>query len=332
MSDDILQIAHQHLRKVKKSGNEDIMAVCPFHRKMDGTEEKNPSFSMNVFSGLWYCHSCHARGNLYSFLRDVGLPRGEIEMLYKGIIEEAEKYAPKKYDPLNVTEPTTDVLPESFLGLFDQCPVQLLEEGYPEDLLRKFDVGYDAVHNRITFPLRDWRGRLIGISGRATREGQNPRYKVYDWEYKDYGMPERATQKRALLWNAHKVLPQLLFTTSLADRYVVLSEGFKAVMRITQAGISNVVGLLGSYMSKEQQQLIENMGCTVILMLDNNDAGQRGQLDAGLRLVKTVERLYVATYDGSQPSELQLPAITDSLLGAQSFQRWFVQQSTLQPS
>ncbi len=332
MSDNILEIAQNHLRKVKKSGNEDIMAICPFHRKMDGTEEKNPSFAMNVFSGLWYCHSCHARGNLYSFLRDVGLPRGEIELLYKSVIEEAEKYAPKKYDPLNFTEPTTDVLPESFLGLFDQCPVQLLDEGYPEELLRKFDVGYDTVHRRITFPLRDWRGRLVGISGRATQEDQVPRYKVYDWEYKDFGMPERATQKRALLWNIHRVTPQLLFSPNPADRYVVLSEGFKSVMRITQAGISNVVGALGSYLSREQQQLLENMGCPVILMFDNNYAGQTGQRDAGLRLVKTVHSLFVATYQGDQPSELQLPAITDAIVGAQPLQRWLIQQSTVQQS
>jgi DNA primase len=331
MSDSILQIAQQHLRKVKKTGNQDVMAVCPFHRKMDGTEEKNPSFSMNVYSGLWYCHSCHARGNLFSFLRSVGLPRGEIELLYKDVLEQAEKYSPPKYDPLNVTEPTTELLPESFLGLFDQCPTQLLNEGYPEELLRKFDIGFDAVHRRTTFPLRDWRGRLVGISGRATEEHQVPRYKVYDWEYKDFGLPERATQKRALLWNVHAVIPQLVLGADRTTRYVVVSEGFKSTLRITQAGISNVVGLLGSYMSKEQQQLLENMGCAVILMFDNNPAGQDGQKDAGLRLTGKVHQLYVATYDGDQPSELHPPAITDAVVRARTFQSWFVQQSTIQP-
>jgi DNA primase len=323
---DILQLAHQHLRKVKPSGPEDIMAVCPFHRKMDGSEEKNPSFSMNVYSGLWYCHSCHCRGNLYTFLRDIGLGRTEISV-YQYILDEAAKYAPPKYNPLHIVEPTTDVLPDSFLGLFDLCPNLLLEEGFPEDLLRKFDIGYDAKHKRITFPLRDRQGRLVGISGRAV-DGQVPRYKVYDWEYKDFGMPERSTQKRVLLWNAHNVLPPLLFEKDRDSLYIVVVEGFKAVMRVAQAGISNVVGLLGSYLSEEQKQFIDNTGCTVILMLDNNDAGLRGQRDAGQRLVRTVPSLYVATYDASQPSELQPSAIIDALLGAQLFTTWIAQQAT----
>lgn len=325
MTDAIRQIAHTYLRKVKPTGNENVMALCPFHSKADGSEEKNPSFAMNIYSGLWYCHSCHSRGNLYTFLRDIGLPRSEITLRFKTTIEEAEKYAPARPNPLNPIEPTKEPLDESLLGLFDFCPQLMLDEGYPEELLRQFDVGFDEKHLRITFPLRDWRGRLVGISGR-TVVNATPRYKVYDKEYVDFGLQPRETQKRALLWNTHNVFTQFTFDNP-ADQFVVVCEGFKAVMRVVQGGISAAVGLLGSYMSSEQQWLLESMGCPVFLMLDNNPAGRVGQLDAGRRLLKAVEHLHVVQYDADQPSDLQPQAVVDAILRAPHFSTWAAKQA-----
>jgi DNA primase len=327
VSDEIKQIAQTYLRKVKPSGNEDVMAICPFHSKSDGTEERNPSFAMNVYSGLWYCHSCHARGNLYSFLRNVGLPRADIEFYYKGVLEEAAQYAPKPPNPLDPVQATKEPLEESLLGLFDFCPKLLLDEGYPEELLRQFDVGYDEKHQRITFPLRNIEGALVGLSGR-TVTGAFPRYKIYDKEYLDFGLPERKTEKRALLWNAHRVLVQHTFHPDPDEQYVVITEGFKAVMRVAQAGINNVVGLLGSYMSQEQQWVIERlMDGPIFMMLDNNDAGRLGQLDATKRLMKTVPNVWVVDYDAAQPSELSTTAIQEALLAAKPALTWLTHQA-----
>ncbi len=324
---EILDIAKQHLRRVKRSGPEDIMAICPFHQKAGGGDEKHPSFSMNVYSGLWYCHSCHVRGNLYTFLRDIGMPRADIEFLYKSALEEAEKHAPPKADPLNPQEAVNaEPLDESFLGLFDYCPQKLLDEGYPEELLRKFDIGFDQKHQRITFPLRDMRGRLVGISGRSVVDDVAPRYKVYDVEYKAFGLPERKTEKRRLVWNAHNVMAQFAFEKNPNEHFVVVTEGFKSVMRVTQAGAMNVVGLMGSYLADEQKWFLERLGCPVLLMLDNNSAGRRGQLDAGKRLVRDIPRLFVVDYPGDQPSETPITAIADALSDAQPFASWLIKQ------
>lgn len=328
MSDSILQIAQQYLRKVKKSGNENVMAICPFHRKADGTEERSPSFALNIYSGLWYCHACHSSGNLYTFLRDVGVSRTDIEFHYRSALDEAAQYAPQRFDPMNPIEPTEQPLPDGFLGLFDMCPQLLLDEGYPEELLRAFDVGFDEKHQRITFPLRDWRGRLVGISGRTVIDAK-PRYKVYDKEYLDFGLPARETQKRALLWNIDRVIPHLAFDET-GTGLLVLSEGFKAVMRIAQAGISAVVGLLGSRMSLEQQRLIDKLPCTKVLMLDTNEAGMLGQIDAGLRLQPSTPHLLVATYNANQPSDLTPHEVIDAVADARPFSTWYSEISSHQ--
>lgn len=318
----ILDIAREHLRRVKPSGNEDVMAICPFHSKADGTEEKHPSFSMNVYSGLWYCHSCHARGNLYTFLRDVGIPRAEIQFRYQGVLDEAEKYAPPKPNVHDPIAPTKETLDESFLGLFDFCPQKLVDEGFPPELLRRFDVGFDEKHMRITFPLRDKEGKLIGISGRSVLENAKPRYKVYDWEYRDFGLAERKTDKRAVLWNIHSVHTQFAFETDPGQRYIVVAEGFKAVMRIVQGGAPNTVGLLGSYMSLEQEWMLTRLECPILLMLDNNQAGRLGQRDAAERLLKKTSRVWIVDYDGDQPSDLDPSLIQPALLRAQPYAVW----------
>ena len=323
MTDDILTLAQKYLERVKRSGADDIMSVCPFHRKSDGTTERTPSFAMSIRSGLWYCHSCHARGNLHSFLKNVGVPHAEIELRYKPLLDDATRHVPAKTNPLVPLEAVKEPLPESLLARFETCPTMLLEEGFPEDLLRRFDVGFDPIHNRITFPLRNARGQLIGISGRAV-DGQHPRYKVYDWEYRDFELPERKTEKRAIVWNLHNVLIEGLFTKQQPDRFVVVVEGFKAVMRVAQAGISNVVGLLGSFLSEEQQGVLCRLGCPILLMLDSNDAGQAGQFDAGVRLNRDVPNLYVVHYNAPQPSDLQPAEIHTALLQAQRFQTWAV--------
>jgi DNA primase len=68
---------------------------------------------------------------------------------------------------------------------------------------------------------------------------------------------------------------------------IIIVEGFKACMWIWQAGIKNVVAILGTYLSWEHQWMIERLGGTVYLFLDNNEFGQAGIARAGAVLSKT---------------------------------------------
>jgi DNA primase len=271
---EIMLIVNRYLNRVKKSGPNNIMAICPFHRKLDGTEEKTPSFAMNVSNGLYFCHACQSKGNLYTFLRDLGINRQVITNQYGVVIEAAANNIPPKHDPLKPKLEELDPLPEAFLGIFDYCPVTLLQAGFEEATLRHFDIGFDRDHNRITFPLRDFQGRLAGISGRDVTD-TGARYKVYDKEYRKWGYPERPEpDKRKMLWNIHTIYPAMYLDSTAHDLYIV--EGFKACMWLWQAGIRNVVALLGTYLSDEQRQIVERLGATIHLFLDLNDAGIRG--------------------------------------------------------
>jgi len=277
---EVLSLANKHLQRVRQSGSDNITALCPFH------SDSQPSFAMSLSRGLYLCYACGAKGNLYTFLRDIGLPKEQIRDGYQHLLDEAAHNMPPEKDPLRPSVVSQDPLPESLLGLFDYCPRSLLEAGFTEATLGHFDIGFDQKHMRVTYPLRDMKGQLVGISGRTVYDIE-PRYKIYSDEYRDWGLePRDPPDKRALLWNIHTVYPDLFFGTAAGD--LVLVEGFKACMWLWQAGIRNVAALLGTHLSYEHKWVLERLGGTIYLFLDNNEPGWDGAFRAGEKLSKTM--------------------------------------------
>lgn len=318
MNEDIMQIAQRHLQKVKKSGPDNIMALCPFHDNRD-----TPSFTMSLSKGLYYCFSCHERGNLITFLRGIGVNRKMMEVQYKYVIENlSQQYKNrKKPGPLRPTPQQNMPLPEWLLGNFDSCPISLVNDDYfSEELIQRLDIGFDPKHMRITFPLRDLEGHLVGISGRAVNDDY-PKYKVYDLEFKNYELPVHKTYKSHLLWNGHLVYPQAFFST---DKFVVvLVEGFKACMRFIQAGLTNTVAILGSFLSDTQRNLVERMASEVYIMLDQNNAGLRGTVLAGMSLGLPT-RIIPYPDEREQPSDLLPEELLLAFSSATDFHRWLM--------
>jgi DNA primase len=316
MSEQIVWIAERFLQKVRQSGPENVTALCPFHT------DSSPSFAMNTLNGLWLCYGCGEKGNLRQFLLRMGMSELAIERNHKTTLEEAAKAKPKPPDPIRPNVFSKDPIPENLLGLFSMCPLALLEAGFTEETLQHFQVGFDKWHMRITYPLRDLEGQLVGISGRAV-EGQDARYKVYSDEYLIWDLPERNTEKRALLWNAHVVYP--LLYRSPPNTPIVVVEGFKACMWVWQSGIRNVVALMGSRMSWEQKWILQRMGCPVYLMLDNNDAGFAGTENVSAELVDSLP-VHLIDYDAEQPDGLSPQSVIQSVENPKSVQTVILDQ------
>lgn len=326
VSDEIRAIADTFLEKVRKSGPENVMALCPFHMKADGSQERHPSFAMSLTNGLWFCHACQARGNLFTFLRDMGLPHNQITLRYSPLVEAASKNMPPRMDPLRPTVFSNNPIEEGLLGIFDYCPIDLLNAGFHEQTLHHFEVGFDTSHMRITFPLRDLGGKLVGVSGRCV-DSSWPKYKIYDTEYKLWGLPERLNwDKRTVLWNAHQVYSKVYFETNPTG--VVVVEGFKACMWVWQSGIKDVVALNGTYLSREQRWILERMGAPVYLFLDNNDAGQAGIAKFGEQMRRTLP-LFIVEYperliddEDAQPDSLTSEETVQQVTTARSYFDW----------
>lgn len=315
---EILEIATRLLGRVHKTGPENVMAFCPFH-----LNQNTPSFALSVTNGLWFCHSCKVRGNFRMLLQALGVSPQLISTQYKFLIETLNTQASfKEKRRSHVVLEDAPPLEEAILGFFEGCPLALLDEGFEENTLWRFDVGYDERNQRITYPLRDFIGRLVGISGRAIGD-RLPRYKVYDEdEYKAWGITPRKTEKRNILWNSHKVYPEAYHST---NPDIVLVEGFKGCMWVQQAGFPNVIATLGSHLSYQQRLLLERLGGTVYVFYDNDPAGFAGR-DHAVKELSRAMRVKIVEYEERQPTDVSPQRIVEMLNSAPDYLAWAIRQ------
>jgi DNA primase len=329
VNDEIVRVAERHLRFTKMSGENNIGGPCPFHK--DG-QEQTPSFYMNVNSGVYYCHSCGAKGTLVQFLKAMRTSTSEIDRILGDMEPESRQATQKRvYGPdLNKAEHR---LNEGLLGVFDYCPVDLVDDGFDETTLRTLEVGFDKHQQRITFPIRDLHGHLVGISGRAV-DGAFPRYKVYKSKdvlrYAPDDHEVKARYKRYdikshhYIWNMHNVYPGLF----MGDiNTLVIVEGYKACIWMIQHGVDNCVALQGSKMSLQQKRILSRIDATILIFLDHDKAGVLGTNDIVLQLTRLGKRVLICPYphyvEGKvQPDDLDEEEVMDALEGAETFQEW----------
>ncbi len=312
--EDILSAVIPHLGEpVGNSSGGNHKFRCPFHK---GGHETRPAFYLHAETGLAFCHACNQGWNLPQLLRDLKAPMRMVTMATRLLGEEKKKRrGRRRLERLSEIPP----LPEELLGVFHHCPIALLDAGFTEETLKAHDVGYDVGNDRITFPLRDHLGRLIGVSGRG------------EFGYHFYGekdlrplLPDYRPalfKKSQFVWNLQKIYP-LLFHSALVEP-VVICEGFKAAMWCSQHS-HLAVAIMGSYLSNAQRRLLERLGVPLILFLDNDEAGGRGTHRA-IEMLKGSSDLRIAVYpdETSQPDDLTADEVTRAVTEAQPFYRRF---------
>jgi DNA primase len=132
---------------------------------------------------------------------------------------------------------------------------------------------YDRFRGRITFTIRDQRGRAIGFGGRILGEGQ-PKY---------LNSPQTALfDKSAVLFG----LDQARAGIRTAGEAVIV-EGYMDVLMAHQHGINNVVAQMGTALTEEQLKLLKRLTQRFVLALDSDVAGDQATL-RGLDLARQV--------------------------------------------
>jgi len=308
----VAQLADRYLPGWRQATDDQITAPCPFH------QEKTPGgFYINTRSGLYFCHGCRAAGNFISLMRELDVPLRLRAELAEGLEEDQPK---KRQEIFLFSEQF--VLNEQLLGVFDYCPTDLLEAGFSRELLRTHDVGYDRELERITFPLRDIHGRLVGISGRTT-VGDRPKYQMYkakhlvrfNGAYRGYTI-----KKSNYLWRMDRVYPRLFFGEA---QKIYLVEGYKACLWLVQHGWQNTVALQGVYLSNVQLLQLQRLSAEVVILLDNTEDARKAALDAAERLYET-NKVRICSYpsgmfDGAQPDDLDEEPLKQTLDQAQRY-------------
>ncbi len=325
---DLVGIIGEHV-ELRRTGA-DYRGPCPFH----GGTHRN--FAVIPKKGMFYCFVCHEAGDVYTFFmkklgmdyptavrevaRRVGItipersgPTGPDprEPLYAAVATAADWFArqlrespeaeiARKYlESRHVTMEQAQVqglgyAPRgtAFLDAMKSLGVReevLLEAG----LLVKRDDGSKVprFRGRLLFPIHDLRSRSVAFSGRILGDGE-PKY---------LNSPETPIfHKGQLLYNLHLAKHGM----RKAER-AILVEGQFDVLRLTLAGLEEIVAPLGTGLTDEQAALLQRHTPHVILLYDSDDPGLRATFRAGDVLLRHKLRVSVATLpEGEDPDTL----------------------------
>ena len=124
---------------------------------------------------------------------------------------------------------------------------------------------YDRFRNRITFPIRDAAGRMVGFGARILNPEDQPKF---------INSPQTVLFDKGNLLYA---LDQARKAIRAQDQ-VVIVEGYLDVIALHQAGYSNVVSPMGTALSEEQLRQLKRLTRRIVLALDPDAAGQKATL------------------------------------------------------
>src|SRR5258706_14194950 len=120
---------------------------------------------------------------------------------------------------------------------------------------------YDRFRDRLMFPIRDQRGRVIGFGGRVLDQGEpkylnSPETPLFHKGRELYGLYEARQQLRNI------------------ERLLVV-EGYMDVVRLAQAGIHYAVATLGTATTPEHLNRMLRVTSSVVFCFDGDRAGRQ---------------------------------------------------------
>ena len=325
----IVQILDHYQLTERFQRKEDALSgPCPIHKGENSTQ-----FRVSVSKNCWNCFGeCKRGGNILDFvslMEDVSIREAAIRIsdwfkltFDKPSNSDAPKEAPKPKRGKAAQSPAAakpsaneqETGPNKPLGFqlrnLDTAHPYLAERGLSEETIAEFGLGYcgtGSMKGRIVIPIQTVDGEIVAYAGRwpgNPPDADTPKYKL-----------PAGFRKSMELFNLHRALQADPATP------LVIVEGFFDCFHLWQNGVERVVALMGSQMSPDQQGLIAqhvHPDDRIILMLDEDEAGRKGRIDALPRLaLSAFVRLFCFVNEGHQPTDLTGDDLQSLLGGAE---------------
>ena len=159
---------------------------------------------------------------------------------------------------------------------------------------KKKDNFYDRFRNRIIFPIRDIRNRVVGFGGRVINSNDQPKY---------LNSPETPVfHKGSLLYNFSKIRPNLKNNDNL-----IVVEGYMDVVSLASKGFQNAVAPLGTAITETQLNILWKDSDSPIICFDGDKAGKQASFRAteiALKLLKPNKTLrFINLPDNLDPDD-----------------------------
>jgi DNA primase len=308
-------LEHYGLMSRMHQNGDSITGACPIHEGKNET-----AFRVSISKNCWNCFSqCGCGGNVLDFVskkEKVSLLKAAnllVEWFNLRIeppqSEDASPRKEKKEPPVREkSEPKrTESKPvEADDGKGENKPLEfvlknlqpehpyLTERGLSAETIQTFGLGFCSKglqKDRIAIPIYNATGQLVAYTGRWPGNTDKEKYQL-----------PKGFKKSLELFNLHRAI------TESPDQPLVIVEGYFDCIKLWQHGIKHVVALMGSSLSPAQEELIRkhtNATSRIILMLDEDNAGQKAREEIAARLSKfCFVKTHVFDKPGTQPEHL----------------------------
>lgn len=306
----IVDIISGYLQVSQKGKN--YVALCPFH------SDHSPSLIISPEKQIFNCFTCRTGGNVFSFImkyENVSF----VEAL--NIVAKKIGYNLKNYN----YETNTDNKYSKDYEIYDyamkyylnnintidgtKAREYLLKRGITEDIIKEFKLGYsgaskdtfyqlaikkgwnidtldklglinkvneniyDTFINRIVIPIENLKGEVVGFTGRIFN-GENNTAKYLNTKETEI------FKKSSLLFNYHNAKNYIR-----DNKCTIVVEGNMDAIKMSAKGFKNVIALMGVALSNEQIDILKRLRVPIILMLDNDSAGEDATVKNGETLI-----------------------------------------------
>lgn len=171
-----------------RNNGDNIQTNCPFHKN---GQERKPSFGVNGEIDKCHCFSCGWAGTIEEMISELYGYQDEgkfgkrwlikrfntIEIetrpnIMKGFNERNNRLNDRninRLDNLNNNSVDNTYISDEELDKYRYIHPYMYERGLTDEIIERFDIGYDRERKEITFPVRDIEGRCVFVAGRSVK-------------------------------------------------------------------------------------------------------------------------------------------------------------------
>jgi 5S rRNA maturation endonuclease (ribonuclease M5) len=244
--------------------------LCPMHFARTGKEDSNPSWWINLNTGMHMCFSCGYKGNLLQLIADVnefytvswGNDHGYDYKAAEEWLSTVAQIKPEKLLEILLSlpeyiQPTAKPLEmsEARLAVFENPPTEAMEaRSVTSEYVLKYGILWDKKKSAWILPLRDPHlHKLLGWQEKGTLE------RTF------YNRPAGLQKSKTLFGVENQQEDQVIVVESPLD-----------CVRIASAGVPGAVAICGSSASPEQVKLLR-FSDKIICAFDNPTLDNAGK-------------------------------------------------------
>ncbi|MBE0498615.1 MAG: DNA primase [Campylobacterales bacterium] len=291
---DIVDIISNYV-ELKKAGV-NFKACCPFHH------ETSPSFVVSPAKQICHCFGCGAGGDSIKFVQE--FKKLEFAEAVEEIANTMNFTL--TYDSTSSAKDYSKIMEHTnafFLSqLGEETRGYLNSRGVSDESIAAFEIGYSGsskeqvselnknlfntqeaiecgvlavdekaktyarLNSRITFPIRNHRGKLIGFGGRITK-GEGAKY---------INSPQTPLFDKSSNLYGHHLAKEHIYKKGT----FVITEGYLDVVMFHQALIQTAVATMGTALTEQHCNIIKKAQAQVLLCFDGDTPGINAALKA----------------------------------------------------